>query len=271
MFWQFFHVIWIPELLHGAFDPCTCTDKLSCLTIWSMKSRKSWHVAKLANNLLFSKIWCQKLQFAYLFLRWCRSHHHVFIRIRNIYGDQLEAIWRGKSLLVQQASHLAKVKHCALRWTQDRMCLCLIVVPLNLAKYDYFLDEMSLAAFAIFRGQCQDPPEAVQSLTVQVSLHQDPFAFEAVPEPAIRMCRTSYLFHIRNWLSPSIPVVSIRQASSDSDETSPGTAAPLWWLCTLPSWVRHLRWARPALSLHHPHLPNPPHSRNLQDHSDCLW
>jgi len=270
MFWPFFLVCWILELAHDAFDPCTCTDELSCVTISSLKSRKCWQVAILVNNLLFSKIWSQKLQFAYLFLRWHRSRHHVLVRIRNLYGDQREAICWGKSLLVQQASHSAKVTYCTLRQAQDRICLCLTAVPLDLATHDYFLVKKSLAAFAIFRGQCQDTPEALQSLSVQVALHHHPFPVERLPEPAMWMCHTSYLIHRSNQLRPPLPVVSIRQATSASEETSPGVAAPFSWLCPSPSWVWHLRSAGPALSLHHPHHHHPPHHRNLQDHSDCL-
>jgi len=87
MFWPLFRMIWILELSHGAFDPCTCTDKLSCLTIWTQTSRKSWHTAKLVNKLLFTKIWRQKSQFAYLLHCRLNNHRHVLVRIWNLYGE----------------------------------------------------------------------------------------------------------------------------------------------------------------------------------------
>jgi len=31
--------IWSVELSSGPYDPCTFTDQLSCLTIWSLESR----------------------------------------------------------------------------------------------------------------------------------------------------------------------------------------------------------------------------------------
>jgi len=86
-FWRSYSAIWILEHLHGAFDPCTCTDQLSCLTIWSLKSRKSWHRAKLVNTLLFTAIRRQKLQLAYLIFHRRRSHHNLFVGIRYLYGN----------------------------------------------------------------------------------------------------------------------------------------------------------------------------------------
>jgi hypothetical protein len=84
---QSFRLICILEHSHGAFDSCTSTDKLSCLTIWSLKSWRSGHIAKLVNKLLFPISWHQKSHFAYLFLHWRRSGHRVFVQIRNVYGD----------------------------------------------------------------------------------------------------------------------------------------------------------------------------------------
>jgi len=34
------HMVRSLELSYGPYDPCTCTDELSCLTIWSLKSKK---------------------------------------------------------------------------------------------------------------------------------------------------------------------------------------------------------------------------------------
>jgi len=107
-------------------------------------------------------------------------------------------------------------------------------------------------------------------LSVEVPERHHLFAAEQLPELSIRMCRTSYLVHGSCPLHPPIPVESVRRASSASAETSPCAAVPFWWLCPSPSRVRHLGSACPAQSLHHPHLPHPPHRWNLQDHSDRL-
>jgi len=83
--------------------------------------------------------------------------------------------------------------------------------------------------------------------------------------PYFLSCSGSSLLH------SSIPVESIRRASSASVETSPCAAGPFWWFCPSPSSVCHLRSNCPGQSLHHLPLPHPPHCRNLQDHSDCFW
>jgi len=33
------NTVWSLELLHGPYHPCSCTDELSCLTTWSLKSK----------------------------------------------------------------------------------------------------------------------------------------------------------------------------------------------------------------------------------------
>jgi len=53
------NLLWSPELSYGPYDPCTCTDELSCLTIWSLKSKKFWHVAKCIHKWFFMEIWHQ--------------------------------------------------------------------------------------------------------------------------------------------------------------------------------------------------------------------
>jgi hypothetical protein len=98
--WLSYRLMRILKLSHRAFNPCTCTEKWLYFPIWSPKVRKSWDIAKLVNKLLFTDIWCQKLQFAYPFLRWCSSSHHVFVWIHNLYGDLLDAICRCKCLQV---------------------------------------------------------------------------------------------------------------------------------------------------------------------------
>jgi len=152
----------------------------------------------------------------------------------------------------------------------DTVYSCSTVVAQNLAPFDYFLVEKSLAAFAIFWGQCQDTPLALQMLSVQVPPHPHPSAVEQLPEPSIQICCTSCLFHGSSRLRPPILVGSIREASSASAKTPPYAAAPFWWLCPLPGQVRHLRWGCPALSLHHPYLTDHCHCRNLRYRSDCL-
>ena len=69
-----------------------------------------------------------------------------------------EAILRGKSLQVQQASLSGKITNEALPWVQGRVYSFSTAVSQNLASYDYFLLRKSLAAFAIFWGQCRDTP-----------------------------------------------------------------------------------------------------------------
>jgi len=238
--------------------------------------KKNWHIVKLVNNLLFTAIGRQKWQFAYLFFRGRRSRHHIFVRIQYPYGNQLEAIGRGKRLLVQQsllvqlASHSTMLTNRAPQLVYRLVCSILTAASLNLAWYDYFLVEKSLAAFAMFRGRCQQSPQALQMLSVEVPEGHHSFQAERLPEPSFQICCTSHLVHGSSRLHPPIPVESIRRVSSASAETSPCTAVPFWRLCPSPSQVRHLRSACPAQSLHRTHLPHPPHYQNLQDHSDCL-
>jgi len=42
--------MWVLDHSHGVFNPCTCTDELSCLTFWSLKSRNRWQVANWYKN-----------------------------------------------------------------------------------------------------------------------------------------------------------------------------------------------------------------------------
>jgi hypothetical protein len=133
MCWPSYSLIAILLLSHGAFDPCTCTDEWSCLTIWSLKSRKSWHIAKLVMKSLLTRIWRQKLRFAYLFLRTWRCHQHVFVQMPNLYGEKLEAICRRKSLQVQLASLAATVTNQAPQLAQYHTCSYLTPASPNLA------------------------------------------------------------------------------------------------------------------------------------------
>jgi len=192
----------------------------------------------------------------------------------SIWWSAGEAIGRGESLQVQQALHSEWVMNWALRRAQDWRYSCWTAASQNQAKFDYVLVDKSLAEFAILQGQCQDTPYALQMLSVQVGLHHHPFVVPPLLVPLNRLWHTSYLCYGSGKLRPPIQVVSIHQVSSASAETSLCANVLFWGLCPVPSRVRHLRSACPALTLHHPHPPHPPHPphhRNMQDHSDCLW
>jgi len=88
-------VIWVIGLSYNAFNPCTCRDELSSLTIWSLQSRTSCQIVKLTYKLYFTETWRQKYKFASWFLRWCRSHQHVFVLIQYLSGDLLGRLYAG--------------------------------------------------------------------------------------------------------------------------------------------------------------------------------
>lgn len=57
--------------------PCTCTDTISCLTIWSINWWNSWHVAKSVYQLLFNEIYYTNWPFGIqLLLLRLWSHQH---------------------------------------------------------------------------------------------------------------------------------------------------------------------------------------------------
>jgi len=66
----------------------------------------------------------------------------------------------------------------ALRLAHDSISSYATVTSQNPAYYDSMLVEMSLAALVIFWVQCQDTPEALQLLSVQVSLELHLMAVE---------------------------------------------------------------------------------------------
>jgi len=181
-----------------------------------------------------------------------------------------EVSCRGKSLQVDQASLSAKVTNRTLHRAQDEVYSCSTAASRNPASHDYVLVRKSRAVFAIFWGQCQDILSALQMLFVQVWLYHHLVTVERQPEPWIRIWRTWCVFHGTCRPHPPVPVVSIGQASSASAETSPCAAAQYWWLRPSPSRVLDFRSAGPALSLHHPRRPHPPHGRNMQYRPDCL-
>ena len=109
--WSSYSLMWNLTLSHGANDPCTCTYKLLWLTIWSLKPRKSWQVAKLVHELLLSEIWCQKIQFLYRLLLHCRSRYHFFVGIQFLLGD-----WLGRQYAGAKAYGLNRLRTRHGRW-----------------------------------------------------------------------------------------------------------------------------------------------------------
>lgn len=87
---------------------------------------------------------------------------------------------------------------------------------------------MSHAAYVTFQGQCQDTPQGLQLLSVQVPLHHHPFAVEQPPEPSIQMWFTHRLLHGSSRHCPPILVVTIHQALSAAAEISPCADVQLW-------------------------------------------
>jgi hypothetical protein len=150
------------------------------------------------------------------------------------------------------------------------VCLCTTVESQNLAYYKYFLVEKSHVAFVTFCGHCQDTPYALHMFFVQVPSHHDQFAVEQLPGPLILFCFTSDQFNRSSRLHAPFPVVSIRQASSASANTSSYAAVLFWWLSPSPCWVHPLRTADPALYLHHPYFTGPANHRQWQGHWNCL-
>jgi len=140
----------------------------------------------------------------------------------------MQATCRGKSLLVQLASLSATLTNRARQLAHHLVCSIETAASPNLAYYDYFLVGKSIAAFAIFRGQCQDSPSGLQLLLVDVPERHQLFAAGRRPEPSIRWCPTSYLVHRSSRLHPPIPVESICRDSSASAEIFPCASGPLW-------------------------------------------
>jgi hypothetical protein len=64
----------------------------------------------------------------------------------------------GKSLLVQLPSLSVTWPNQAPQQAHRSVSSILTAVSPNVALYDYFLVEKSLAAFAIFRGECGNSP-----------------------------------------------------------------------------------------------------------------
>jgi len=64
----------------------------------------------------------------------------------------------GESLQVQQALHSEWVMNWVQWRAQGQEYLCLMAASQNLARYDYFPVEKSVAAFETSWGQCQDTP-----------------------------------------------------------------------------------------------------------------
>ena len=73
-------------------------------------------------------------------------------------------IWRGERLQIQQASHSESVLNWVPRQVGETLCIWVTVCTCNLAWYDSFLVENSVAAVAIFQGRCHESPNADQML-----------------------------------------------------------------------------------------------------------
>jgi len=183
-----------------------------------------------------------------------------------------DAIFRGRSLCVQQTLLYWSVMIWAPRRAGETLWVWETVVSRELASYDFFLVERSPAAHVMICGQYQESPYALRMFSVQVLLRPHPSAAWQLPEPSIWLSCTSNTFHGGSWPHPPNPVVSIRQGSSASAETSPSGNLAFWRLCPSPSRVHHLQSACPALYLLHclPYHPHPPDCQNLHDPSDCL-
>jgi len=91
--WSYINVIWSLKLLHCPYTSCIPMDTLSCLTLWSLKSRTSWHIAQLVHKFLLLETNFQNQLFGYIFLLHPRSRHQVVVPIRFLYGNQLGMLY----------------------------------------------------------------------------------------------------------------------------------------------------------------------------------
>jgi len=181
------------------------------------------------------------------------------------------AIFRGKCIRVQQASHWEQVINRAPCRAEDKLHHCVTVASSNFCSYDYSLVETFLAVFALFWGWYQATQFALQMLLVQVWLQRHLIVVQLLPECFNKWCRTPNHVHGSSWLCSLIPVVSIGHAPCISAETSHCAAEPFWRLCPSPSRVCYLPPTCPTLYPHYRLHSHPPHCQNLQNQSDCLW
>jgi len=168
-------------------------------------------------------------------------------------------ICRGKSFLVQQASHLELVSSWAPHWVRKSVWILGTVVSLKTNSFDYCLVEKSLPACVIFCAQYQVSAYALQILARMVWLLSFEFQAWKRPEPWIRQSHTSCPSHGSGWMHLPILVGSIPHASSAPAKSFPCGAVLFWTLCPSLSLVHHHHSASWALYfLHHvPHLPHP--------------
>jgi len=190
----------------------------------------------------------------------------------SIWSLTRDAVCRGKSLRVQQASHPKLVLNQAPHQAEQPVWICVTVVSPNPASFDHFLVKKLLLAFVIVHGWYQESGVALQMLLGMVWLRLCLFGASHLPEPSIRQSNISSRSHRSSWLHIPIPVVSIRQVSSASAGNSPCGIVLFGRLCPSPSEVNPHHSACWALNLlHHlPRLPHSAHRRNLQDRSDCF-
>jgi len=88
-----------PDLDSTTFGLCVWPlhmhNRIIMSPIRSLKSGQSWHVAELVQKFSFTEIWPQEYQFASLFLRRRRSHHHDFVWIQFLYYSFLGRQYAG--------------------------------------------------------------------------------------------------------------------------------------------------------------------------------
>jgi hypothetical protein len=82
-----------------------------------------------------------------------RHEPSLFLRLNliSIWKLASEAIFKGKSLRVEQASHYESETNRVPSQVGDSFCFVVSVNSLNLASDDYLLVRKSVAAFALFQ------------------------------------------------------------------------------------------------------------------------
>jgi len=72
-----------------------------------------------------------------------------------VWYEATDAICRGNRVQVQQSANSDSVLNRAAGLAGETLCVYMAVIRLNQASFDYFLVQMSHAAFAIVQGQYQ--------------------------------------------------------------------------------------------------------------------
>jgi len=113
----------------------------------------------------------------------------------SIWQLPTDALCKGKSLQVEQASHPESVSKWALHQTKNPVWIWVTGIAPNPATFDYFLVEKWLLAFAIVCGWFQKSTYALQMLSGMVWLQSCLFYAWQPPDPSIQQSHTSYLSH----------------------------------------------------------------------------